>query len=229
MNRAPALFATLALLLGADTGRVRAAETNAVIPYKALDDMMRPIANLDQTKLEVRVSVLSTNQAVQPSDISLAIKSVAKGLIPVTVGTNGQIFHFSQTKELRRENPGIVSNQPKGSLRLQVSVQLPLPEGLKFGYKRLGEGVVEMNKAIKAQAGMMSLFAPKIEGVIFLFPEASAEKATVEIATAAGRRKYTADKKGWVKLKLEKSLLAENPEVEVSEKPRGIAPDMSDL
>lgn len=223
------MLATLAFLLGGTTGRVCAAETNAVIPYKVLDDMIRAIASLDRTKLEVQVSVISNNKAVSSADMSLTIKSATKGLIPVTLGTNGQILGFPQTKELRRENPGVVSNQPKGSLRLWVSMQLPVPEALTFRYQRLGDGVAEMNKAIKAQAGMLSLFAPKIEGVIFFFPEASAEKATVEIATAAGRRKYTADKKGWVKLNLEKGLVKENPEVTLSEKPRVISPDMSDL
>jgi hypothetical protein len=205
----------------------RATDTNAVIPYKTLDDMFQPIEAVDPAKLESHVAVVSRNKAVHPADITLTIQSARAGMIPVTVSTNGRILNFPHDKNLLRENPPVVSNQPKGTLNLMVSMQLPPPEGLTFRYGRLGDGVAEINKAIRAQAGMMlSLVAPKAEGVVFLFPKASAGKATVEIASATGRREYTADAHGHVTLKLEPALLKENPEVTVSEKPPRIVPDM---
>lgn len=203
-----------------------AASTNAVIPYKKMDDLCQFADGVDQTKLMVRVFVSSKNKAVHPSDISLAIQSAAKGTIPVPVSTNGQILNFPHQKELRRENPPIIANQPKGTLNLSIGGGLAIPDDLTFRYRRLGDAVAEANKAIKAQAGMLSLLAPKAQGVIFFFPKTSAGKAKVEIAPAAGRRAYTADENGQIKLKLEKTLLAENPEVKASEKPQLIMPDM---
>ena len=206
------------------------ADTNAVIPYKTLDDMFQPISEVNPTKLEIHVFVSSRNKAVHPSDISLTIRSETKGMIPVTINTNGQILKFPHTKELHHENPPVISNLPKGTLNLTITMQLPPSDELTFRYSRLGDGVAEINKSIKAQAGMvMSLLAPKVQGVVFLFPKASAGKAKVEIASAAGKREYTADKDGVIKLKLEKPLLAENPEVEVSQKPDHIVPGMSDM
>jgi hypothetical protein len=223
-------FAVLAVVLSCSIQPSYATDTNAIIPYKMLDNIFQSIGAADPTSLEIHVFVISRNKAVNPPDISLTIQSATKGMIPVTVGTNGQIFKFPHTKELRRENPPIVANQPKGTLNLTITMQLPPSDKLIFRYSRLGDGVSEINKSIKTQAGLvMSLLAPKVEGVVFLFPKASAGKAKVEIASAAGRREYTADKDGVIKLKLEKPLLAENPEVNISERPDHILPDMSDM
>jgi hypothetical protein len=207
-----------------------AAETNAVIPYQELDEIFQPIAGVDPAKLEIHVFVSSINKAVQSSNITLTIQSASKGKIPVLLDTDGLVLKFPDEKDLRHENPPVVSNQPKGTLRLWVAVQIPPSDELTFRYQRLGDGVAEMNKSIKTQAGLLlSLLAPKVQGVVFLFPKASAGKAKVEIAAAAGRREYTADKNGVIKLKLDKTLLTENPEVKISEKPRHIVPDMSDM
>jgi len=204
-----------------------AAGTNAVITYRMLDDVFQPIAKIDPAKLQVWMFVASTNKSVHPSDITLTLHSASRGLISLPLGTNGQILKFPHDPELVRENPSFVANQPKGTLQLTVTIQLPLPVELTFPYRRLGDGVAEANKSIREQAGLaLSWFAPKADGVVFSFSKASAGKATVEIAAAAGKKKYTADHNGQVTLKLEKPLLAENPEVKVSEKPVNIAPDL---
>src|SRR5205807_528971 len=102
----------------------------------------------------MRMFVSSTNKSVDPANITLAIHSASKGTIPVSLDTNGQILKFPHEKELVRENPSMVANQPKGSLRMMVSVQLPTPDTLTFRYARLGDGAAEMNKLIKSQAGL---------------------------------------------------------------------------
>lgn len=207
-----------------------AADINAVIPYRNLDEMFEPIAAVDPAKLQIHVFVSSTNKTVRAADITLTIASAVKGRIPVTLSTNGQILEFPLARELHRENPPVVSNQPRGSLRLAITIQIPPTDELTFRYARLGDGVVEMNKSIRLQAGLvMSLFAPKVQGVVFLFSKNSAGKAIVKIASATGQRNYTADRNGRIKLKLEKSLLAENPEVILSEKPNHIIPDLEDM
>ncbi len=203
-----------------------AADTNAVVPYKTVDELCQLADGVDQTKLYVRVLIASKNKAVQASNITLTIHSAAKGEIPVQVSTNGQLLNFPHLKELRRENPSIIANQPKGTLNLMLTFGLAMPDGLVFPYRRLGDGVAEANKAIKAQAGMLSFLAPKSQGVIVFFPKTSAGKATVEITLPADRREYTADTNGQVKLKLEAALLTANPQVKVSEKPQLVLPDM---
>jgi hypothetical protein len=189
--------------------------------------MFQPIAKIDPAKLEVQVFISTKEKKVHPADITLTIHSISRGLVSLSLNTNGQIINFPHDKDLLRENPSVVANQPKGTLQLNISMQLPPPAELTFHYRRLGDGVAEMNKAIREQAGFaLSLLAPKATGVVFIFPKADAGKATVEIASVAGKKEFMADTNGRVKLKLEKTLLAENPAIRVSEKPVRIVPDL---
>ena len=202
------------------------AGNNAIVPYKTMDDVCQIADSADQTKLLARVLVSSMNTAVHPADISLTIQSAAKGPIPVQIGTNGQILNFPHEKELRRENPPVIANQPKGTLNLTLMFDPGMPEGLTYSYRRIGEVIAEANRLLKAPAGILSLFAPKVQGVIFIFPKSGAGKATLEIAPPAGRRVYTADAKGRIKLQLEKALLAEDLEIKLSEKPQQVVLDI---
>lgn len=197
-----------------------------MIPYRIVDDLCQVAGGVDPARLEMRVFVASKNKAVAPADIRLVIQSAVRGPIPVPVGTSGELLQFPHGKELRRENPAIIANQPKGTLTLTLQGRIPVPEGLAFPYRRLGDGVDEANKMIRSQAGMLSLLAPKATGVVFVFPPADAGRAKVEIAAAAGRKEYTADSAGRVKLKLDKTLLAENPGVKVSQMPELVMPDL---
>ena len=201
------------------------AQTNAVIPYQTVDRLCEIAAETDQTKLVVRVLITSNNQAVRAADITATIQS-ASGSIPLEIGEGGRILNFPHTKELGRENPPIIANQPKGTLNLILTGQLAMPDSLSFRYARLGEGVAEANRMIKSQAGWFSLLAPKAQGVGFFFPKASAGQAKIKILSATGPKEFTADEHGLIQFKLEKSLLVENPEVTLSEKPMRVMPDM---
>jgi hypothetical protein len=201
-----------------------AASTNAFIAYEDLDKMCQIGDGVDPTKFNVRVIVFSTNSAVHRSDIRLTIQSASRGAIPVQISTNGQVLNFPHDKELRRQNPPIIANQPEGTLSLTMRFELAVPDDLTFRYSRLGDGVTEANKAMKSMVGMWSLLVPKMNGVIFYFPKASAGNAKVEIMRAEGAKEYTTDTNSMIEFKLERKLLTENPEVKVSEKPRHILP-----
>lgn len=107
-----------------------------------------------------------------------------------------------------------------------MSIQTALPEELSCRSARLGEGVDEMNRLIKSKAGLPAMFAPKARGALFIFPKASAAKAKVAIAAHEGKQFFEAGKNGRIKIKLEKTLPAENPEVELSEKVLAVVPDI---
>src|SRR5689334_6457578 len=98
--------------------------TNAVIPYKAMDDLCQIARGADQSKLMVHVFVASTNKTVRAPDLALTIQSASQGKIPVQISTNGQIIDFPHRQELVHENPSIVANQPKGTLNLFIGYQI---------------------------------------------------------------------------------------------------------
>lgn len=212
-------------------------EINATITYKMLDDASAFAGSFDQSKLVVQVLIKSRNKAVQSSDVQLTIQSAKKGPIAVHVGVDGQMIDFPHDEELRRENPPVVVNQPKGAMRMTIFMKgLPKLEGLTFRYDRLNDAVAELNNGVAkaneiAKASYpeelpaLSRFSRKIQSVLFFFPKSSARKARVEIASATGKREYVADASGHLRLTLEKALVAENPEVTLSENPQNILPD----
>ena len=229
-----AIIIGVAVILAAGTTTLVAQhQPKPGLSYKMLDDACQFAAGFDQTNLVVRILITSKEKNVRPQDIGLTIQSAVKGQIRVQLGTNGQILDFPHDEALRRENPSVIHDPTNGPCVLTLVAYMPLPEELTFPYSRLGDAVAEANdgiaranKIIKADfAGEMSSLKMKVQGVIFFFPKSSARKAKVEIESAAGRREYTADTKGIIKLKLEKKLLAENPEITVSEKPQTIMPD----
>lgn len=210
----------LALLLFPGVHPAGAADL-ATIPYAKLDEIWQKTDAIDRKKLIVLAQFGSSNKAVKPSDIVLSIRS-SSGAIPIRLSPEGDVLDFPRTEALRKENPPIETNQPKGTLALGMSLGVVVPDSLTFRYARIAEGLAEGNKAVKAQAGMLSLVAPSLKCVVFFFPPPGAGKATVEIAAAGGKKVLTADASGQVKLMLGSKITAENPEVRVSERPTRI-------
>ena len=205
------------------------------------DDIWQLIKGVNTNNFELHVAITSTRQAVHPADIQITIQSVIKGPITVRLGTNGQVMDFPHDEALRRENPQVTINQPEGSSRMTIFGNMPILEGTTFRYDRLGDGLAETRATIaKATKAIIRpsyigwgnyiawWFTPslKIKGVIIAFPKSSARKATVEIMSAQGVQTYRPAADGQIKLKLDPSLLLENPEVKVSEKPLLIGPDL---
>ena len=207
--------------------------------YKMADDAYQLLSSVDQSKLVVNISITSPNKTVHPSDIHLIIESTVKGPIPILLSTNGDILNVPHDETLRRENPP-VEHEPKGKLNFSIFCHIPLPANT-FSYGRLGDGVAEVNKtfakidqllkssyANEVPSSTTKLIERNVQEIIFLFPGSSAGKATVEIMSTTGVRKYTADANSQIKFKLDPALALENPEVRVSEKPIFIAPDFFD-
>jgi RNA polymerase sigma factor (sigma-70 family) len=199
------------------------------LAYKIFDAAFQfsDSAGADKTKLNSLVVVTVDNKEAHPRDINLTIQSSTEGTIALQLGGRGNILNFPQNEQLRRENPDVIIKLHGTAFGLILKSYLPLPENLTFPYRLLGDGVAEDNKISKyVNANTKPSSHVRIaHGVTFYFPKSSAGKAKLEIATAAGRREYTADAEGQIYLKLDNTLLKENPEVTVSEKPQSIWPN----
>lgn len=73
--------------------------------------------SFDRSRLDRKI--VSTNEEVKPSAISLVIQAQSGG-IPLKLRTDGS-FDLPLDVALQRENPWVVSNQPKGTLRVQCT------------------------------------------------------------------------------------------------------------
>lgn len=200
-----------------------AAEEFGKLPYATLDQNYERMAGLDRSKVAMRVVVTSKNPAVKPGAIKLTLESKASGTIPLKLSSDGTILDFPRNAALKKENPFLVSNQPKGSLQLTVDVGLPVPGELSFPYARLAEGLDEVNAAVKKQSGALGVFVSKAGSVNFVFGDPA---ATVTVpAAGGGTTTLKADAGGNVLVTIDPALAKGDGKVTCSAKPRwlGIA------
>jgi RNA polymerase sigma factor (sigma-70 family) len=229
----PAMTAA-AIILAAGTLTLlaqRAEKPVARIPYKILEDGWLFQQSINPTNLVFHFLISSNNRKVNPQTIHLMIHSASQGDIPLQLGEKGQLLAFPCDDDLRRENPSVVTDQPKGTLGSGWWIYVPRPEGVTFQYDLLSNAVDEANKAA-ARANHLAesdygqsvpMFPGTVNGVVLVFPHASAGKAKITIATAGGVKEYVADSHGLIPLKINPRLQAENPTLTVSERPDWIA------
>ena len=226
----PAMIAgtTIFLLAGALTLFAQHDEKPvAKIPYKLVEDGMLFQQSINPTNLTFHFLIGTRQKGMRPQDVHLTIQSTNKGNISVHLGDRGQVLDFPCDDDLRKENPDVVSDQPKGTMGFGYWIYVPRPAGLSFRYDLLSNAVDEANKAA-ARADQMAkedfgepaaMFPGTVNAVALVFPAASALKATVTIATKEGPKSYTADSHGRITLKINPKLQTENPELIFSERP----------
>ncbi len=139
------------------------------------------------------------------------------GAQKLTVDPDGEIHGFPMSAELLKENPSVVTNQPKGTLNLGGGLAAVLSKGTTFSYQQLAALFDAGNAEIKEQAGMLSFVAPSIKSLTFEFFTGGSQ--TLTVASKTGPRTIKADTKGRLVFTLEKALVAENPVVTLSEQP----------
>lgn len=221
------ILPVLVVALLAQTAAASDTNVSATLSYRKLDDFFQMADGVNRSNLWLDIFVHSTNRTVQATNITLVIHSATQGNVPLLLNEHGRIADVPHSRALVWENPPIISNQPKGSLRLIISYQIPITNWQAFRYSQLADGAAEMHKLMRKEAGWtMALLVPKVDSVVFYFARTNAGLAKVVIASRDGRKEFVADTNAQVKLKLEPSLLPENPEVQLSAKPLVVAPDI---
>jgi hypothetical protein len=212
----------LASLLILSVSSARCADLT--IPYAKLYPMFARGAQIKSPHVRPIFVVQSTDKAVKAGSISLTVQAKS-GAIPLKIDPDGEIHGFPVSAELLKENPPILTNQAKGSLRIGGGIAITLPDSLTFTFSELNGYLIEASAEMKKQAGMfLSFMVPSAKGLIFEF--ASPRKQTLTISYKAGPKVLTADSDGGIKSPIDKAVLAENPRVTFSEKPLKVSIDM---
>ncbi|MGP8201889.1 MAG: DUF2987 domain-containing protein [Limisphaerales bacterium] len=219
MNVKPVLWGGCAvLLLSVLAGPVRA--DNARLPYHLLYNAQKARMELNRahTNLLVMLTMKSTLPDVKITDLAVSIDAKG-GKIPVEIGVAGD-FILPMRDDLLAEDPWVIINQPKGTMKLSMQVGIvPGPLGHSLHYKHV---MLPVRESQEVQEQLRSFFPgspPQVMTGLRLTFSAGQEKPVVVIHAKGGDRKLEADDHGEIILPLEDILLEEDPVVTLSDTP----------
>jgi len=208
----------LALVAGGVTaGPASAADEVATLPYRTLTANAIIFLNVQAGERDRLALVQSLrpdggNLVSRPLTITILSKN---GRIDVPVGADNS-FAIPISDDLSEENPTVVTNQPKGSLSLQVGVRILLPQTTRYAYSEFWLGIQQANAMTKRFAGMMRwLFSQSADSLILRFNRP--ERQMLRIAASDGALTLIADDSGTIFVRIDKKLVEENPMMELSE------------
>lgn len=208
----------LALLAtGAAAGSASAADEYATLPYSsmianALTFLGMAVGERDRLALVQSLRPDGGNLVIRPLTITILSKS---GKIDVPVGADNS-FAIPISDALRDENPTVITNQPKGSLSLQVGVRILLPQATRYAYSEFWLGIQQANSMTRRFAGVMRwLFSDSADSLVLRFRRP--ERQMLRIAASDGALTLIADDSGTIFVRIDKKLVEQNPMMELSE------------
>jgi hypothetical protein len=210
----------LPLLLLALHGVAFAETEREWLPYKKLVEIGRlekfyalPAAERD--KLDLYLHLQPSSKSLDLRDVQLTAVH-GGGRTPLVIDGEGNLRLGLNPKWLA-EDAKIMTNQPTGSkVGVGPGMNAIVPPGKEWPYAALMGSVAQSNAAIGKMAGALSMFAPTVRSVVLKFDQ----PAQVTIQAKSGARLYTTDAKQQIRLKPDAALLAENPPMAVSARPR---------
>jgi hypothetical protein len=196
---------------------------NARLLYSELYQMQRVQSELSGTYTNLvvvlRMEPASTN--ITTADLAVYIDAKS-GKIPVKIGPEGG-FSVPMSADMLAENPWLVTNQPRGSMKLDWFMGLIMRHlGTTIAYRPLMQVVRDCGDV---RERMRQVFPggpkAKVAGLKLTFGPAGTS-GTVVIHRERGERKLEADAKGEVTLLLDPDLFEENPLVTISKEPAAV-------
>jgi hypothetical protein len=198
----------------------RAQNDNARLLYAELYQMQRVQADLSATYTNLvvvlRMEAASTN--VKNSDLVVYVDAKS-GRIPVKVDGDGD-FGVPMSSDLLAENPWIITNQPRGTMKLDWFMGLVVRRlGTVTTYRQLMQVVRDCGN-VRERMRQVFPGAPKgnVSGLKLVFPAPGTSEAVI-IRSQRGDKKLQADAKGEVEMFLDLDLFEENPIVMISKEP----------
>jgi hypothetical protein len=202
---------------------VSALAEDAKLPYHLLYNAQKTRAdlNLAHTNLLIVLTMQSTDAAVKSSDLSVYVDAKA-GKIPVQIGAAGD-FSVPMQDNLLDEDPWIVVNQPKGTMKLEWQVGL-IPGRItnSVQYTKLMKPLRE-SQDVQLQIRRFFGDGPRrtVTGLKLTFTASQPHPVAV-IHAKAGERKLEADGNHEIILPLAADLLNEDPEITLTEIPGAV-------
>jgi len=196
---------------------------NAKLPYAQLYQMQRVQAEMSgaYTNLVVVLCMESASTNVKPSELHVYIASKS-GKVPVKIGPDGD-FTVPMRDDWLTENPWIITNQPRGTMKLDWFVGLVVRSHLapSIRYKPLMQVVRDCSNVRERMRQVFpSVPTAVVAGLKLTF--SPPERGSVIIHSQRGDKKLEADSKGEVTILFDPDLFEENPLVTLSKEPSSV-------
>ena len=216
--------AILMLVFALTAGRLWAQETGR-IPYSMVADSMEFLNSVKASdKLIFKAQVLTNASTKQPVQLQIESK---QGKIPLKLNGAGEFVDFPLTKALKKEDPDIASNQPKGTLNLRVTFGIKYSGNLKENVAWYRDALEQVNAAVRKQAGMLSLFAPRVKIILFQF--SGGTNSTVILKSGASEKSLRADRHGFVHVNLDMDGRSKDAQFVLPQVPDSIGLDVGEI
>ena len=220
----------LLLLLGALAVPSLSLAENATTPYRALCQF----AELDfldtviVSGTKITFTVGSTNPEVKIDDLALYIDAKS-GRIPLAIDAKG-VMKLPISKELYKENPNVVANQPKGSMKMKVDIsvkgKLNKPTVEKkddrvkyselFFAEKLKQTIKEDLTEIQKEHDLSSALKKPVVATLRATEEI--ESSSVTILARSGEIPVKAVQPGKFVIQFDRNLMKEDPWVRIDAK-----------
>ena len=200
-----------------------AAETRVWAPYAELHSIFAKFLAVPSAKRDQLVFHLGAKPPAgvgRPDDVQLAI--VSNGTARRILIDRDWRLQFPLEERLLRENPAITTNLPLGKplvLRPQITF-VPQP-GRVWSAVALANALTQANDAVRAQAGMFALFAPKAKSVVFHFADPA---SSIRVEDTVNNRTLSADSEGNVEVVLDNKMVRNGARLQLSAIPISVAP-----
>lgn len=193
----------------------------AVMAYRDVYPMIEAIdivGSLD--RIDATAIFRSRDRAVRPADILLFLDD-GDQLHQFPVGQYGEVS-LPVRADWRDSGYVLRSNQPEGSLDLQVTFIMQALPGPRVEYAWLWESVEQMGTAMAAMQAAGAAPPGEVVGVIFEFEPG--ERGTLKAGDDHSAALLTADEMGFLRLEMTAELLADNPMLAISPMPERMVP-----
>jgi len=165
------------------------AQTN----YRSVYGVFHARSLVDKYPRLIAISKIeSKDPSVSPDRIQIEIRS-RQGTIRVPIDAQGRV-DFPMSDALVEENPVVASDQPAGSLRVSLAIEVRVPSSAEIAYAVLLQAIEDVESATSALSDGET--RPVIDGLEFRFQPDSA--AHVTVSWEGGEDFLVADSQGRV-------------------------------
>ena len=188
-------------------------------PIESICNVMEPLRKIwDLKYVRPVIRVKPKSEAIKPGDVVFTIEAKA-GPIRFAPKADGTI-ELPLTVVLCAENPNMVSNQPEGTVSVEVGVDPQIPPVKSLDYRQLDELRREWSEAVSRQSLVWRALAPSPKAFQLAFEAGRA--ASAEIRLPQGVRKLVSDANGDLVIPFESAWTDANPAIVLSEMPKRI-------